>query len=466
MEQRFGYDFSGVRVHSGEVAERSARDVTANAFTVGSHIVYGAGQPAPATPAGSRLLAHELTHVVQQTGPAALSAHASASHAALPNSANARVQRFVSCEQVSMAIDPCPPREKGEIDESKSDPMTVQDYAQLSDEGRTVNGFAVVGFGVDSNTVKSNLKTNPKWKELVNYMSKSNVQWNLYGVSDCSGTKDLNTNLRTSRAQAIYAALPPAARKNVVLVEGAALTDCIAGNQRKIDRTVNRSVVIEEAGRTVDIDPKDEKPVEGKKPDFACGPEVTDQVKSAVGIARSLFAGWTKSQRKDACDALISFSVGTCSWDIEQLHNNRWISRDYQPKNCATTGAPKGTECGESVQVGADCYYSGSPNYVIFGTMFKLCEQEDPDILFSFTRSNMRSLIDLYKGSGKSGLATPSANFKPALAWASAGFDGWPSGGSPPSGDRNNCKPMCPAPYSGVAFDVHWYPHHSKEKCP
>ena len=66
MEQRFGHDFSRVRVHSGGVAEQSARDVDAHAFTVGQDIVFGAGQFAPGMHKGRRLIAHELTHVVQQ----------------------------------------------------------------------------------------------------------------------------------------------------------------------------------------------------------------------------------------------------------------------------------------------------------------------------------------------------------------------------------------------------------------
>ncbi|HEV7661597.1 MAG TPA: DUF4157 domain-containing protein [Allosphingosinicella sp.] len=68
METRFGHDFSGVRVHSGGAAAQSARDVSARAYTVGHNIVFGAGQFAPASPAGRQLLAHELTHVVQQSG--------------------------------------------------------------------------------------------------------------------------------------------------------------------------------------------------------------------------------------------------------------------------------------------------------------------------------------------------------------------------------------------------------------
>ncbi|MGZ5016906.1 MAG: eCIS core domain-containing protein [Methylobacter sp.] len=68
MEQRFGQDFSRVRVHSGTTAEQSAWDVEAQAYTAGHNIVFGAGRFAPGTREGRRLLAHELTHVVQQSG--------------------------------------------------------------------------------------------------------------------------------------------------------------------------------------------------------------------------------------------------------------------------------------------------------------------------------------------------------------------------------------------------------------
>ena len=66
MEQRFGYNFSRVRVHSDTAAEQSAREVAANAYTAGHNIVFGAGRFAPTTLEGRRLIAHELTHVVQQ----------------------------------------------------------------------------------------------------------------------------------------------------------------------------------------------------------------------------------------------------------------------------------------------------------------------------------------------------------------------------------------------------------------
>jgi hypothetical protein len=66
LEPRFGHDFSQVRVHTDARAAATAQSVNALAFTVGRDIVFGGGQYQPGSDAGRRLLAHELTHVVQQ----------------------------------------------------------------------------------------------------------------------------------------------------------------------------------------------------------------------------------------------------------------------------------------------------------------------------------------------------------------------------------------------------------------
>jgi hypothetical protein len=67
-EPRFGMDFSNVRVHTDDTAAKSASSVNALAFTTGNNIVFNQGQFNPETPQGKHLLAHELTHVVQQGG--------------------------------------------------------------------------------------------------------------------------------------------------------------------------------------------------------------------------------------------------------------------------------------------------------------------------------------------------------------------------------------------------------------
>jgi hypothetical protein len=67
LEPRFGHDFSDVRVHTDAKAADSARAMHASAYAVGRDLVFGSGQYAPATAHGARLLAHELTHVVQHS---------------------------------------------------------------------------------------------------------------------------------------------------------------------------------------------------------------------------------------------------------------------------------------------------------------------------------------------------------------------------------------------------------------
>jgi len=68
---RLNYDFSKVRIHRDERAAQAAAAIGASAYTYGSHVVFGNGQYQPATSEGKRLLMHELTHVVQQSGSGA-----------------------------------------------------------------------------------------------------------------------------------------------------------------------------------------------------------------------------------------------------------------------------------------------------------------------------------------------------------------------------------------------------------
>jgi Domain of unknown function (DUF4157)/DNA/RNA non-specific endonuclease len=66
FEPRFGYDFASVRVHTDPAAAGAAAAIEARAFTVGDHIFFGAGHYQPSSVTGSHLLAHELTHTIQQ----------------------------------------------------------------------------------------------------------------------------------------------------------------------------------------------------------------------------------------------------------------------------------------------------------------------------------------------------------------------------------------------------------------
>jgi hypothetical protein len=91
FEPRFGHDFSHVRLHTDTQAAKSARDLQAHAFTLGSHILFQEGRFAPDTNSGQHLLAHELTHVIQQT---ATSSRETSSTPQLSHAPQAIIQRM------------------------------------------------------------------------------------------------------------------------------------------------------------------------------------------------------------------------------------------------------------------------------------------------------------------------------------------------------------------------------------
>jgi hypothetical protein len=94
MERRIGFDFGRVRLHTDARAAASARALSAKAYTVGSDVVFAAGRYAPGTTEGRRLLAHELTHVVQQSHQPARSPLPASLHASLHASPSPRqIQR-------------------------------------------------------------------------------------------------------------------------------------------------------------------------------------------------------------------------------------------------------------------------------------------------------------------------------------------------------------------------------------
>ncbi len=118
MEPRFGHDFSHVRVHSDAQASASAKGINASAYTVGSHIAFGSGEYQPNTPSGRQLIAHELAHVVQQTGAASN-----------PNRGSSPMQGAAQSAPVSH-VEPCVQRNIRGDDPKKENtpPPSLQDF--------------------------------------------------------------------------------------------------------------------------------------------------------------------------------------------------------------------------------------------------------------------------------------------------------------------------------------------------
>lgn len=229
MEQRFGHDFSQVRVHSGPTAERSARDVNAHAYTVRHNIVFGAGQFTPQTHQGRRLLAHELTHVLQQE-------QGHSSH---------HIQRFISCE----ASAECPAREAGEVNRSRSEPMTVE---AITSNG---SGLLIANFEVGEEQIKGDPTTNPAWNTFVeDVQANANLDWGILGFSDCQGDETNNIRLRNARATSMFLALPAGTQARVSSYSGAAIDQCIRSNGTEAGRTLNRSALMWVQSTTINED--------------------------------------------------------------------------------------------------------------------------------------------------------------------------------------------------------------------
>lgn len=129
MEPRFGHDFSQVRVHTDARAAESARSVNALAYTVGRDVVFGTGQYAPGTGEGKRLLAHELTHVVQQNrlqnplwtiGPSRDSDERKADHIAA-KATDAQTDTQIQYLLHNMSVAPTPTGSSGVIRRASAD---------------------------------------------------------------------------------------------------------------------------------------------------------------------------------------------------------------------------------------------------------------------------------------------------------------------------------------------------------
>ncbi len=218
MESRFGTDFSDVKIHTGSQAVQMSRDLNAQAFTVGNDIYFNEGKYSPNSDSGKHLLAHELTHTVQQNGGVVR-----------------KVQRFVRCE----TQEDCPTRESGEVARSIREPFEL---FNLTSGG---TGMLISNFAVNSGNIDGDLTVNPRWNTFVRDMeTNTQLTWEILGFTDCQGDEGVNSNLRTLRATEFYFALPEAARGQIETYSGAPSTNCMRNNSTEANRKLNRSALI------------------------------------------------------------------------------------------------------------------------------------------------------------------------------------------------------------------------------
>lgn len=180
-----------------------------------------------------------------------------------------------------------------------------------------------------------------------------------------------------------------------------------------------------------------------------CGPNVTRRVQEAMELTRLSFRSWSAGQKHAACYELVGYlgGGGGVAWDTVELKTFPWRPR------CPSCSIPR-RPCGDSVTVSGACFFAGSVNYVTFGVMMRLCfDWVGLTEKWKFKKDAMESLILAHKY----GASWP--NIKASLAWADAGYDGWPLVDSPTGlADRTECPPTCHCTNVGPRFTVLWQP--------
>jgi outer membrane protein OmpA-like peptidoglycan-associated protein len=232
FEPRFGVDFSQVRLHTDSLAADTAKSINAKAFTVGRDIAFSAGQYAPESSAGQHLLAHELTHVVQQRG--------------------GEIQR--APEDFLLAG-------PGQVVQRAACDYDAAEKAKLTGGGRVLapevwllgairsgynaapNSVVVADFPPGSAVVKgaAAAELSGTYKGILERSTKS---YALLGFTDCVTGEKSDPKLRADRARAVAKLLPMTAGRASVI--GAAPADdyLMPANASPEERALNRSVLI------------------------------------------------------------------------------------------------------------------------------------------------------------------------------------------------------------------------------
>jgi len=485
MEPRFGHDFSRVRVHADAKAAESAREVNALAYTLGRDVVFGGGRYVPGTSAGQKLLAHELTHVIQQspvassavvnsTGPKtccrddgreaeAMSKDiASANTSAILPVPTVSIQgsapmlrRFGDLTKVPLqfpcdiAPSPAPPATEKIVFENRASSLTGMQKALL--ENCVINWNALGG----------------------------NMDVRVDGFASRPGSDELNWQLSCERAYAVETELMNPSSGLTLGIPASFITMFAQGETDEFGpEAENRCATIFLSGVPAPPTPVPPSPPVQPPPteelpggQHICGPDVTVPLVAVLAEVRATFAGWSTTQKREACDTVditlaaipIPFvrSGFIMAWDIEDLYlpNTLWLrAPPYGPPRCGVPGAA-GTDvedpatCSNSVQVLDKCFLAGTVNYALFGQICRLCNTE----FGVLNEDRMESLIRWWKILTWIDFDDPG----PPIAWARAGFRGFP-GHIPAQGNRAHCTGRCPVPFYGPSFTWVWEPHHPR----
>jgi hypothetical protein len=298
MEPRFGHDFSGVRIHANTDAGRAANAVEAQAFTSGSDIVFGTANFAPSTPAGRQLLAHELTHVVQQR--------------AAPSAA--RLQRKPKGGKDAPKTQDCPQVERGEKEEAAKAHLRLVE--RIPQQEWLIEGFPIGG------TKISGAEAGKFITEIVNSLVRGHFIYitgqdplEVLGFSDCfAGARVDNHLIRQTRAANFcagvkdhFASAPKSYADLIRSCEPAPADQYVGSNATRTERAENRSILI----RRVDTKAEFQKAHQG----FPYNPE--------YGPSEALCAAYTTPMARDILGPVYTSNAHcSCLVTPDEPHNN------------------------------------------------------------------------------------------------------------------------------------------------
>jgi hypothetical protein len=273
FEPRFDADFGDVRIHTDAHAARTASSISARAFTVGKHIAFGTSEFSPDSQSGRQLLAHELTHVVQQTRGQSRAAGDAAS-----------VQRF----RWPWESKPSPEELKKQAITGDTDAINdLTDFSGFTEEQRLKMIDALVRLRwVDSDDEKSLERI---WKSFGTDLTRA------------AGANVLRWNNSTVRHSGLYDTIPEAKR-----IRDAFVGDVIDVATRNL--TTNRTYAdgeMERLGIPKDATAKEPAPTESQAGEVArlqVAAEGLSKLQKSQEIARGSFVGYTQVLRRSISD--------------------------------------------------------------------------------------------------------------------------------------------------------------------
>lgn len=204
FERRFGHDFSRVRVHADAAAASSARSAAAMAYTVGHEITFGAGMYNPKSQSGKRLLAHELTHIVQQENPSRRSAHESQYESEAAHASD----RAIRGEHANVALAaPVSMQRQGLPGAAQHSDLTRSASPLLAAAigSATLDGFATGKADLSGANQARLDQTAETIMKLLNKYPASKIR--VIGYTDAVGQEKDNQALGQARADSVQAAL-------------------------------------------------------------------------------------------------------------------------------------------------------------------------------------------------------------------------------------------------------------------